>query len=195
MLKAGITGGIGSGKSTVARVFGLLGVPVYHADDAARQLLNDDPVISASVRKLLGDEVFRGGRPDRKLIAARVFSDKEKLAKLNAIIHPAVRDHFEDWVAAHSDAPYLLKEAAILFESGTWKELDKIITVTAPEQVRIARVMKRDGASEQDVRSRMASQMSEEEKIRLSHFVIRNGDDDLVIPQALEVHRSLIERL
>lgn len=194
MLKAGITGGIGSGKTTVARVFSLLGIPVYYADDAAKQLLSEDADVRKSVRRLFGDEVFTNGKPDRKKMAALVFNDKEKLAKLNAIIHPAVRKHFENWVKEHSDAPYILKEAAILFESGTYKELDKIITVVAPEETRIARVMKRDHVTADAVRDRMANQLDDKEKIKLSDFIVRNSDDDLIIPQVLDIHQQLVAR-
>jgi dephospho-CoA kinase len=191
MLKAGITGGIGSGKSTVARVFALLGVPVYSSDEAARRLLDEDPAIHNGLRMLLGDDAFTGEKPDRKKIAAKVFGNKEKLEGLNAIVHPAVRKHFSEWIDAHKSYPYILKEAAILFESGTYKELDKIITVAAPEDTRIARVMKRDSSPVEDIRKRIESQMSDEEKIKLSDFVIHNGHNDLVIPQVLKVHEEL----
>jgi dephospho-CoA kinase len=193
-LKSGITGGIGSGKSTVAKIFALLGVPVYYADDAARAILHEDHEVLESIRKLFGDEVLVDGKPDRKRIAAQVFNDKEKLGKLNAIVHPAVRRHFEGWLTAHNDAPYILKEAAILFESGTYKELDKIITVVSPEEARIARVMKRDNVTAEEVRSRIANQMSDEEKIKLSHFIIHNNDSELIIPQVLDVHHKLMPR-
>lgn len=193
MLKAGITGGIGSGKSTVAAVFALLGVPVYSADDAARQLLNEDPRILEGLKKMFGDKVFdAGGLPDRKKIAAEVFGSREKLEKLNALVHPRVREHFVNWLGTHKNHPYVLKEAAILFESGTYKELDKIITVIAPLDTRIHRVMKRDNTTEEDVRRRMENQMSDEEKLKLSQFIIRNGDNDLVIPQVLAIHEKLV---
>lgn len=195
MLKVGITGGIGSGKTTVARVFHLLGIPVYSADDAARSLLDEDAAIHEGLKKLFGTDAFgTDGKPDRKRIAEAVFTDKSKLEKLNALVHPRVREHFTDWVSSQR-SPYILKEAAILFESGTYKELDKIITVTAPVETRMLRVMKRDNASADEVSKRMKSQMSDEEKVKHSHYIISNGNDDLVIPQVIAVHEMLMKDL
>lgn len=194
MIKAGITGGIGSGKSTVSKVFGLLGVPVYVADDAAKLVLQQEKVI-AQIRAFAGDGVVdEKGKIERKKLAKLVFNDKEKLAKLNAIVHPAVGKHFDDWCKQQKDAPYILKEAAILFESGSYKQTDLVITVTAPVELRIARTMQRDRISKADVVARMNNQMSDEEKIKRSQFVIHNDEHTLLIPQVLSVHEALLQR-
>lgn len=193
MLKVGITGGIGSGKTTVCRVFALLGIPVYYADEAAKELMQTHPAILAGLRELFGEEAFdAAGAPDRKKIAALVFHDKEKLAKLNALVHPLVRKHFDDWLEAQAGAPYTLKEAAILFESGTYEQMDKIITVAAPVEIRIERVINRDKVTADDVRKRLANQMSDEEKIKRSDYVIFNDDHDLLLPQVLKIHEELL---
>jgi dephospho-CoA kinase len=193
MLKVGITGGIGSGKTTVCKVFELLGIPVYYADEAARELMRTHPAILSGLKVIFGEEVFdSGGAPDRKKIATAAFADRDNLAKLNALVHPVVGEHFTGWVRERVGAPYILKEAAILFESGTFKQVDKIITVTAPVETRIARVMKRDNIPAGDVRKRLDSQLSDEEKISRSDFAIYNGDADLVIPQVLKVHELLM---
>lgn len=193
MLKVGITGGIGSGKTTVCKVFRMLGIPVYYADEAAKELLRTHPKILSGLRELFGNEVFdETGMPDRQKIAAVVFPDKEKLSKLNALVHPLVGEHFDEWVKEQEGAPYILKEAAILFESGTYKQMDKIITVTAPAETRIERVMKRDKVTAEEVRKRLANQISDEEKIKRSDFVIHNGDHDLVLPQVMKVHEELL---
>lgn len=191
MLKAGITGGIGSGKSTVAKVFTLLGVPVYSADEAARLLLEQDERILKGLNSLFGNDVFSNEKPDRKKIAAQVFNDKSKLEKLNALVHPIVREHFLNWLDKHKTYPYILKEAAILFESGSYKELDRIITVVAPIETRLERVIRRDSSSHDEVKRRIENQMSDDEKVKRSQYVIHNGYDDLVIPQVLKIHEEL----
>jgi dephospho-CoA kinase len=192
MKKVGITGGIGSGKSTICRVFELLKVPVYYADDTAKKILNTNPVIFKKVVEIFGKEITDiGGEIDRKKLAAIVFTNKKKLEQLNKIVHPAVINDFEEWCRAKSDFPYILKEAAILFESGTYKNVDQIIMVTAPLEMRIKRVMNRDGVSEAEVSDRISRQLSDEEKIKRSDFIIRNDEQQLVIPQILEIHKLL----
>ncbi|MCW3071326.1 MAG: dephospho-CoA kinase [Bacteroidetes bacterium] len=191
MIRVGITGGIGSGKSTVCRVFEVLGIPVYYADAEAKKLL-DDPAILAILLEKFGKEIFDGDHIDRKKLAAVVFSDPEKLAFLNSIIHPAVKKHFLDWCDAHSDARYVLKEAAILFESEAYKQVQKVITVTAPAEVRIARVMKRDGTAREEVEKRIASQLNDEEKIKRSDFVLLNDEQQSLIPEILKIHQKLM---
>ncbi|HET6227058.1 MAG TPA: dephospho-CoA kinase [Bacteroidia bacterium] len=194
MLKIGITGGIGSGKTTICKVFEVLGVPVYYADDASRQLLENDKDVQHKVIAAFGEHVLdETGRIARKKVAAVVFGNEEQLKKLNGIIHPAVALHFESWLKQHQQYFYILKEAAIMFESGAYLQLDKIITITAPEQLRIARVMKRDGTSKQEIERRMKAQLPEEERIKRSQFVIVNDEQELVIPQIMEVHRRLLE--
>lgn len=190
MRKVGITGGIGAGKSTVSKIFSLLGVPVYDADSEAKQLM-EDPVITEQVRGIFGDAVFVPGKGiDRARLAEIVFRDADRLAALNAIVHPAVRQHFEQW-ASMQDAGYVLKEAAVMFESGADGQLDEVITVEAPEALRIARVVHRDGTNEAAVRARMANQLSSAERERRAQHVINNDESELLIPQILALHQLL----
>ena len=189
---AGITGGIGSGKTTVCRIFEIMGVPVYNADNASKQLLEYDPSIVDSVKKLLGKDTFaKDGKPDRPVIAAKVFNDPEKLKQLNAILHPAVRKDFQQWIHQHEHHPLLIKEAAILFESGSNADLDYTITVSAPKEIRIKRVMNRDHKTAEEVQLIMNKQLPQETLEEMSNFVIINDEQTLLIPQILE----LINRL
>lgn len=191
MIKVGITGGIGSGKTTVCKLFELLGIAVYYSDDEARKILDNDSAVKSELLKLLGPTILNElEQIDRKKIASIVFSDTTKLAALNAIVHPAVANHFEDWCKKQS-SPYILKEAAILFESGTNKQVDRTIVVTAPVELKLSRVMARDKTSEAEVLKRMANQLPDEEKIKLSDFVIQNNEENLLIPQVLLVHEQL----
>ena len=171
----GLTGGIGSGKSTVAARFKELGVPVFIADEHARTIMEEDQQVVMAVKDVLGEEVYKNGKPDRALIASRVFSDKDLLNKLNAIIHPAVARRFQQWYS-RQNAPYVIYEAAILFEHGGHHKCDKVILVTAPQEVRVNRVVKRDGSSREEVLRRMANQWPEEQKIPLADYVIENID-------------------
>ena len=172
----GLTGGIGSGKTTVAGFFAAKGVPVYIADDEAKKLLYQ-PAIATKVKDVFGDGVMDNtGLPDRQKLAGVVFADAQKLAVLNSIVHPEVTRHFREWVAAHSDFPYVIKEAAILFESGSYKNCDKVITVTAPVDERVRRVLKRDNSSEDMIMQRMQHQWTDEERLAKSDFVIVNDN-------------------
>ncbi len=190
MLKVGVTGGIGSGKSTVCSIFESLGIPVFKADDESRRLVNEDAVIQEQIVALFGKEAMPNGKPDRKLIASLVFNDPEKLKALNNIIHPGVRDSFAKW-AAQQTAPWVIEEAAILFESGAYKTLDAVIVVTAPEELRIKRVMARDNISETLVRDRIKNQMSEEERKQRATFIIENDEKQMLTPQALTIFKAL----
>lgn len=169
----GLTGGIGSGKSSIAKHIESLGIPVYIADTEAKKILDTADVI-AKVIALFGDDVLENGKIDRKKIAALVFQDPEKLKKYNAIIHPEVYLHFQNWVKQHTNYPLVVKEAAILFESGSYKDCDKIILVTAPKENRIQRVMKRDAVTREAVEQRMSHQWDDETKKSMSDFVIEN---------------------
>lgn len=190
MKLVGLTGGIGSGKTTVARVFTTLGVPVFQADEATREAIKE-PAIRKEIIDLLGKDILKeNGVIDRKKVAAIVFTDKKKLERLNSILHPEARKMFHDWVGKQT-GPYVIKEAAILFESGAWKEMDLIITVTASEEVRVARVAKRDNLEVEEIHKRMSNQMKEEERIRRSHFAINNDGALSVIEQVMEVHKKL----
>jgi dephospho-CoA kinase len=169
----GLTGGIGSGKSSIAKHIESLGIPVYIADTEAKKILDTADVI-AKVIALFGDDILENGKIDRKKIAALVFQDPEKLKKYNAIIHPEVYLHFQNWVKQHNNYPLVVKEAAILFESGSYKDCDKIILVIAPKENRIQRVMKRDAVTREAVEQRMSLQWDDETKKSMSDFVIEN---------------------
>lgn len=171
----GLTGGIGSGKTTVANYFQEMGVPVYIADDGAKRVMQSKNIL-AEVKSAIGGNVFDGEVLDRAKLAQVVFNDREQLAKLNSIVHPAVKLDFEEWVKGHKNYEYVIYEAAILFESGRYKECDVIITVTAPEEVRIDRVIKRDKTTREQVLSRMKMQWDDEKRISKSNFVINNNN-------------------
>ncbi|RZJ54602.1 MAG: dephospho-CoA kinase [Flavobacterium sp.] len=169
----GLTGGIGSGKTTIANYFKELGVPVYIADDGARNVMQSESII-IKIRETFGGAIFEGNTLNRAKLAEIVFNDKEKLNQLNSIVHPAVKSDFEAWLLTHKEDEYVIYEAAILFESGRYKECDLIITVTAPEEVRIDRVLKRDNTTRDQVLSRMKMQWNDEKRISGSNFVINN---------------------
>ena len=170
----GLTGGIGSGKTTVANYIKSTGIPVYIADDAAKGVMESEAVI-LEIKKEFGDDVFENSKLDRKKISKLVFANPEKLQKLNSIVHPLVKSHFEAWLKKHHDAPFIVKEAAILFESGTYKNCDAIITVVAPIEDRIKRVMQRDNTDRNSVLERMKNQWTDEERVLKSDFVIQNS--------------------
>jgi dephospho-CoA kinase len=191
MIRVGLTGGIGSGKSTVARVLELLGVPVYCADEHARRLSDRDPVVAGAIRELFGDRAYvhdpAGDRLDRRWVAEQVFGNPTLLARLNEIVHPAVRRDFLAWTRRQT-APYGVLETAILFESGFDAEVDRTVVVTAPEALRIARTIRRDGASEQEVRRRIESQMSDAERLCRADCVLHADERQLLIPQILRMN-------
>jgi len=191
MITLGITGGIGSGKTTVCRILEVLGIPVYYADVRAKQLYKENAGVMQAVKKLFGDDIYRRGELDKAEVARRVFNDKVLLQKLNAIVHPAVEKDFAKWAADHSDKPFVVKEAAILFENGGYKKLDLNALVTAPEDIRIKRVVKRDGISEDQVKERIRNQWPDEKKIPLADFVIKCDEEHLVIPQVMEIMERL----
>lgn len=186
----GLTGGIGSGKSTIAGYFKALGVPVYIADEEARKLM-DNPEIIQKVQSVFDENVIENKVLNRKKIAELVFSSPEKLKELNGIIHPEVKKHFISWVKAHEKYPFVIKEAAILFESGSYKDCDKIIVVTASEDVRIQRVMNRDAVAKEQVLERMHHQWPEEKKIKMSDFVIQNSDLEQSKQKVSEILKEL----
>ncbi|MGN7821182.1 dephospho-CoA kinase [Chitinophaga varians] len=193
MLKVGITGGIGSGKSTVSKIFELLGVPVYYADERAKDILVRDQELAAAVRRHFGPETYdANGMLNRKYLGNIVFNDKDKLALLNSLVHPATIRDSNLW-ASQQKAPYVLKEAALLFESESFHYLDKIIGVYAPQPLRILRVMKRDNATREEVLARMHKQIDEKIKMRLSDYVIQNDEQHMVIPQVLALHAQLLQ--
>ena len=193
MLKVGLTGGIGSGKTLVANIFRQLGVPVYDADYEARMLTENNPEIKNKIRSVFGKEFFNGDSLDRKQLAFFVFSDEKTLTELNEIIHPFVREHFNLWLKQQGRKKYIIKEAAILFESGSNNELDKIITVDAPVELRISRVMEREKSSREKILNVMKNQWSDEERKAKADFVIINDNQHLIISQVLELHKTFSE--
>lgn len=189
MLRIGLTGGIGSGKSTVANIFGTLGIPVYYADDAAKELMNTNAELKAAIQKHFGAETYTDGQLNRGVLSSLVFNNVEKLALLNSIVHPATIKDAEAWMKQQT-TPYAIKEAALIFESGSQAQLDKVIGVYAPATVRINRVMKRDTITREAVLARMNKQINEEIKMRLCDYVIVNDEQQLLIPQVLKLHNE-----
>ena len=194
MRRIGITGGIGSGKSVVCRLFQVLGVPVYDSDARAKWVMAHDPALRAELITQFGADTFTAeGQLNRTYLAQRVFNDPVQLATLNGLVHPHVGRDFEQWVAQQKQHPYVLKEAALLYESGAYKQLDRIITVFAPPEVRHARVLRRDPhRTPDDVLNIMGKQLSEEEKLQRADFVVYNDDAHLVIPQVLGLHEKIL---
>lgn len=186
----GLTGGIGSGKSAVAQLFITHGVPVYIADVEAKKLMQSQTILK-KIKIIFGDSVFDDKKINRAKLAAIVFKEPEKLAQLNAIIHPAVHEHFIKWVKKHRDYPYIIKEVAILFETGGEKYCDKVITVVAPASLRLQRVMKRDNATEEAVLARMNNQWTDEQRILKSDFVIENIDFEQTRQEVDEILKVL----
>lgn len=192
MLRVGLTGGIGSGKSTIAKIFEVLGIPVYYADEEARRLMNEDELVKQSIKKHFGEDSYREGKLNRTYISSIVFSNKEKLDLLNSLTHPATIRHAAEWMQQQT-APYVIKEAALIFESGANKELDYVIGVYSPRNLRINRVMERDGVSSDEVLKRMSRQMDEETKMTRCDFMITNNEQQLVTPQVITIHEKLLE--
>lgn len=190
-LRIGLTGGIGSGKTTVAQIFELLGIPIYYADDAAKLFMNTDIQLITAIKKNFGEEAYKNNELDRSYIASVVFNDPEKLNLLNSLVHPITLNDAEQWMQRQT-SPYTIKEAALMFESGADKMLDYIIGVTAPEVLRIKRVMDRDGVSRDAVLKRLSRQMDEIEKINRCDFILVNDETQLLIPQVLDLHQKLV---
>ena len=191
VLKVGLTGGIGSGKTTVAKVFEILGVPVYYADAASKNLYTSDPQLMESVKKNFGEAVYTGNILNRNVLATLVFNDPQKLDLLNRLVHPPTIRHAEAWMAQQT-APYIIKEAALLFESGSVSGLDYVIGVNTPEHLRLKRVMDRDGLAREEVMQRMNRQIEETIKMRLCDFVIQNNEQEMVLPQIIQLHQHLL---
>ena len=194
MLKIGITGGIGAGKSTVAGIFKVLGVPVFDADVTAKNILNSDPELREQVAAAFGSETYKNGLLDRKYLATLVFNNPDQLAKLKALVHPATIKAANAWTKHWEEqgSPYIVKEAALLFEAGTNVGLDSIIGVTAPQDLRIARVMARDNITREEVLKRMQHQIDDTEKMKRCNIVLDNNEKALLIPQVLALHQQFI---
>ncbi len=196
-LRVGITGGIGSGKSIVCQMFAALGIPVYYADIWAKWLIGHDPELIKGIAAVFGPQAYTpAGEYDRAYVANIAFADPSKLAALNTLVHPAVERHSRAWhdEQAALGHPYTLKEAALMIESGSHRFLDRLIVITAPEELRIRRVMQRDGLTEAQVHARMAHQLTESEKAKLADFVITNDGVQMLTPQVWRIHRILLEK-
>lgn len=191
-MKIGITGGIGSGKTFICQLFKALAVPVYNADDEAKKLMNTDLRIRESLIAAFGEATYKDGILDRAFLAQQIFSDKEKLGLVNGIVHPIVIQAAKDW-AEQQKARYSLKEAALLFESGSYKDLDYTILVTAPLSVRVKRVMERDGITEEQVMERISKQLTDEEKIKMADFIIINDGITPLLPQVWTLHQKFLK--
>jgi dephospho-CoA kinase len=189
MLKIGLTGGIGSGKTTVANIFKVLGIPVFNADDVAKKIMEEDTVLIASIKKEFGELSYNKGKLNRKYLAGIVFKDAYKLDLLNSITHPVTIAAAERWMQQQT-SPYAIKEAALMFESAAAAGVDYIIGVYAPITLRINRVMNRDNIAKQEVMDRMNRQINEEIKMKLCDFVIQNDEHQLLIPQVLKLHEA-----
>ncbi len=190
-MQIGLTGGIGSGKSTVAKVFELLHVPVYYADNRSKYILQNNSLVKEKLREYWGEIIFdSAGNIDTKALAEIVFKNEAELQKLNALLHPLVADDYNKWLSLQNCA-FVIKEAAILVESGSYKTCDKIIVVSVPQNIAIERVKARDNASEEQVLARMSKQMPNDEKIKYADFVIENDGIKMLIPQIIEIHRKL----
>ena len=187
VVKAGITGGIGSGKSTVAKMFSVLGVPVYYADDASKRIMNSDPLVIDEITKHFTREAYKSGVLDRSFLAAQVFNNKNNLELLNSIVHPATIRDADEWLSIQQ-SPYVIKEAALLFESGSYAALDYVIGVSAPFNLRLQRTIKRDGSDREQVIARMNRQIDENIKMKLCDFIVYNDEQQLLIPQVLRLH-------
>jgi dephospho-CoA kinase len=194
MLKIGITGNIGSGKTTVSKMFELLGIPVFYADVEAKNLMTTDSTLIAGITDAFGPaSYFDDGALNRKHIAGIVFNDEQQLVKLNGLTHPAVFRAFDAWAAGIENVPYVMKEAALLFESTSYKLCDFSLLVTAPWELRIERVIKRDHITSAEVAAREARQFSEEKKMELADYIIKNDEQQLVIPQVLKLHETFLQ--
>ncbi|MEO8148041.1 MAG: dephospho-CoA kinase [Bacteroidia bacterium] len=193
MTRIGITGNIGSGKSTIAKAFAVLGIPVYYADIQAAMLMSTNAEIISGLRKIFGDDIYDEYELlDRKKLSELLFNNDHYRKQVNALVHPVVAQDFEEWFS-YQNAPYVLKEAALLFESGSNMQLDKIICVVAPLELRIKRVLQRDERSEEQIRAIDSKQMSESEKSRLSDYIIYNDETAPVLPQILNIHKRILE--
>jgi dephospho-CoA kinase len=191
MIKIGLTGGIGSGKSTVAKLFEVLGIPVYYADDEAKRLMNENNDLKNTIIRIFGTDAYINNELNRKYVGAIAFSNPEKLEQLNAVVHPATKKDGEEWMQRQATA-YAIHEAALIFEAGVNERLDYVIGVSAPEEVRIKRTMERDGVTREEVMKRIGRQQNEDDKMKKCDFVIMNDEQQLLIPQVVELHQKLL---
>jgi dephospho-CoA kinase len=194
MLKIGITGGIGSGKTTVCKVFELLGIPVFYADTVAKLIMYTDPELKKDIRNTFGvKSYFSDGQLNRPYISSIVFNNESELNKLNALVHPAVFRAFDVWLTHHSEAPYIIKEAALLYETESYKMCNLSVLVISPEATRIRRIIARDGISTEEILLRMNRQFSDEQKKKLANHILVNDESRLLIPQILTLHQQFLK--
>jgi dephospho-CoA kinase len=193
MIKVGVTGGIGSGKTLVCEIFSHLGVPVFNADTEAKELYNTDKEVIEQIRQLFGHDIYHKGKLRKDILAKIIFNDSKALNKVNAIVHPKVREYFLDW-AEKQISKYVIEEAAILFESNAYLDLDYIINVHARQESRIDRVMKRDNISKEQVISRIKNQLCDEKRMKLADFTIFNDDDHMLLPQVVDIHQKILSK-
>lgn len=191
MLKIGLTGGMGSGKTTVSQIFASLNIPVFYADNIAKTIMNDDTALKQNIINLFGNNAYENNLLNRKYIADIVFADKYKLEQLNALVHPATIAAADRWINEQT-GPYVIKEAALMFEAGAAAHLDYITGVYAPQVLRLQRVMHRDNATHDDVLARMNNQIDEKIKLKLCDFVIINDEQQAVLPQVLLLHKKFL---
>lgn len=190
-MRLGVTGGIGSGKTSVCRVFNVLGIPVFSADAEARIIMEKDNRVIGKIRSIAGHDIYQDGILNRNKLADLMFNDREVLQDVNQAVHPAVLEQFVEWEKLQ-EAPYVIMEAAILFESGAANMVDKILTVIAPVEERIDRIIRRNNLTREQVADRIRNQLSDEEKIARSHYLIDNSDNIMIIPAVLKIHHEII---
>ena len=190
-IKIGITGGIGSGKSVVSMLLHLMGVPVYIADVESKRLTETDPDIRAALISLLGDEVYQDGKLNRPLLASYIFGNKDNLTMVNGIIHPRIKDDFRRWAQSHSSYPIVGIEAAILIEAGFTEDVDQVVLVYAPQEIRLRRAVSRDACAAEQIQQRMRNQMPDEDKMAFAHHIIYNDDKQALIPQLGSLIKTL----
>jgi len=195
MLKLGVTGGIGSGKTQVCSIISAMGYPVFNADSVARRIVEEDSKIILCIKEVFGDDIYVNDSLNRKRVAELVFSNPKLLEMLNSIVHPAVKEYFNNWVLKYQSRSLVVEEAAILFESGSYKNLDKIVVVTAPLELRISRVKERDGVSREAIINRINSQFSQDELIKRGDYIIENDGVQLILPQIIVIINDLLKDL
>lgn len=191
MKKIGLTGGIGSGKSIVSRIFSCLQVPVFSADDEAKIIMESDQDVQMALKELFGEQLYSGGKLNKNMLGELIFNNKMNIANVNAIVHPVVVERFNRWAENNAESDFIIMEAAIIFETGVNRYLDMVINITAPEELRIDRVCKRDGVSKEKVIARINNQLTEKERIRNADINIVNDEKSMLLPQVLEVRRIL----
>lgn len=194
ILKIGLTGGIGAGKSVVARIFQTMDIPVYNADERAKYLMQNSPDLINKISTVFGEASYSNGNLNRSFLSKNVFNDQGRLKKLNSLVHPVVIKDYNQWTETQKNHPYAIKEAALLYEAGTYKDLDKTIVVFAPVELRIERVLLRDpDRTAEDVKKIIGNQMEGDKQKSMADFLIINDDTQLVIPQVLAIHEKILE--